>query len=88
MRLSTVDHRTIYLYYVHCVKSVQIRSYFWSVFSCIRTEFSPNTETYGPEITPYNSVFGHFSRSGKYSDYEKPLHEVETRKADETILFI
>ena len=23
----------------HCVKSVQIRSFFWSVFSCIRTEF-------------------------------------------------
>ena len=22
----------------HCVKSVQIRNYFWSVFSCIRTE--------------------------------------------------
>ena len=24
---------------VHCVKSVQIRSFFWSVFSCIRTEY-------------------------------------------------
>ena len=24
---------------VHCEKSVQIRSYFWSVFSCIRTEY-------------------------------------------------
>ena len=23
----------------HCVKSVQIQSYFWSVFSCIRTEY-------------------------------------------------
>ena len=33
----------------HCVKSVQIRSYFWSIFSCIRTR--------------NNSVFGHFSRS-------------------------
>ena len=30
----------------HCVKIVQIRSYFWSVFSCIWTE-------YGPEITAY-----------------------------------
>ena len=29
----------------HCVKSVQIQSYCWSVFS-------PNTEKYGPEITP------------------------------------
>ena len=33
----------------HRVKSVQIRSYFWSVLSCIRTR--------------NNSVFGHFSRS-------------------------
>ena len=34
----------------YCVKSVQIRSYFWwSVFSCTRTR--------------NNSVFGHFSRS-------------------------
>ena len=23
----------------HCVKRVQIRSYFWSVFSCIRIEY-------------------------------------------------
>ena len=30
----------------HCVKSVQIQSYCWSVFS-------PNTGKYGPEITPY-----------------------------------
>ena len=24
---------------IHCVKSVQIRSYLWSVFFCIRTEY-------------------------------------------------
>ena len=40
----------------HCVKSVQIRSYFWSVFSCIRTE-------YRKMRTRNNSVFGHFSCS-------------------------
>ena len=34
----------------HCVKSVQIRNYFWSVFSCIRIE-------YGPEITPHLDTF-------------------------------
>ena len=34
----------------HCVKSVQIRSYFWSVFSL-------NTGKYGPEITPYLDTF-------------------------------
>ena len=33
-----------------CVKSVQIRSYFWSLFS-------PNRWEYGPEITPYLNTF-------------------------------
>ena len=33
----------------HCMKTVQIWSFFWSVFFCIRTR--------------KNSVFGHFSRS-------------------------
>ena len=50
-------------YYKHCVKSVQIRSNFWSVFSRIWTEygylsvFSPNAGKYGPEITPYLDTF-------------------------------
>ena len=39
----------------HCAKSIQIRSYFWSVFSRIRTE-------YGPEITPYLDIFHAMSR--------------------------
>ena len=39
----------------HCVKSVQIRSFFWSVFSCIRTR--------------KDSVFGHFSRSEDFGGY-------------------
>ena len=41
----------------HCVKSVQIREFFWSIFSQIRTEyeiqseftFSPNVGNYGPK---------------------------------------
>ena len=41
--------------YLHCVKSVQ-KSFFWSVFSCIRTEygdlFSPGEGQYGAEKTP------------------------------------
>ena len=49
------------LWTYHCVKSVQIRSYFWSVFSRIQTEygeiFSPNAGKYGPEITPYLATF-------------------------------
>ena len=52
----------------HCVKSVQIRSFFWSVFSCTWTEygdlrmrynlvFSPNAGKYGPEKTSYLDTF-------------------------------
>ena len=40
----------------YCVKSVQIRSFFWSVFFRIRTE-------YGKIRTRKNSVFGNFSQS-------------------------
>ena len=43
------------LYHIHCVKSVQIRSNFWSAFSCIQSAY--NTEKYGPEITPYLDTF-------------------------------
>ena len=45
----------------HYVESVQIRSFFWSVFSRIRTE-------YGKIRTRKNSVFGHFSRSDNKED--------------------
>ena len=43
----------------HCVISVQIRSFFWSIFYCIWAE-------YRKIRTRKNSVFGHFSRSGNY----------------------
>ena len=49
----------------HCVKSVQIRSYFWSIFSCIRIE-------YRKIRTRNNSVFGHFSRS-EYHNWINPF---------------
>ena len=41
---------------VHCVKNVPIRSYFWSVFSCIQFEYKKIQ-------TRNNFVFGNFSRS-------------------------
>ena len=52
----------------HCVKSIQIRSYFWSVFSRIRNEYgyfvSLRIQSECGKIrTRNNSVFGHFSRS-------------------------
>ena len=46
-------------YGCHRVKSVRTRIYFWSVFSCIRTE---NRKIQ----TRNNSVFGHFSRSESF----------------------
>ena len=49
----------------YCVKSLEIRSYFWSVFSCIQSEFKKIQ-------TRNNSVYGHFSRS------EVGLYEVES----------
>ena len=30
---------------IHCVKSVQIRSFFWSVFFCIRAEYGEILQT-------------------------------------------
>ena len=51
----------------HLVKSVQIRSYFWSVFSCIQSE-------YRKIRTRNNSVFGHFSRT--VSEYASTLWQV------------
>ena len=39
----------------HCVNSVQIRSFFWSVFSCTGTE-------YRKIRTRKNYIFGNFSR--------------------------
>ena len=50
----------------YCVKSVQIKSFFWSVFSSIWTKygeiqylskFSPNRGKYGPEKTPSLNTF-------------------------------
>ena len=44
----------------HCVKVVQIRSFFWYVFSCIQSQisvFSPNTGKYGTEKTLHLNSF-------------------------------
>ena len=57
----------------HCVKSVQIRNYFWSLFSCTRTEYGDlrSRSLYSVRIQENAdqkySVFGHFLRSGLLS---------------------
>ena len=48
--------------FLQCVKSVQIRSFFWSVFSCIRT-------VYRKMRTRKNSVYGHFSPNESISSW-------------------
>ena len=63
---------------MHCVKSVQIRSIFWSVFSKIRTEYGEILR-----ISPYSVRirentdqkilrFGHFSHSDVYMQSKLP----------------
>ena len=48
---------------IHCVKSIQTRSFFWSIFSRIRTEygylfvFGPNARKWGPEKAPHLDTF-------------------------------
>ena len=53
----------------YCVKSV--RSFFWSVFSCIRSEhgdlLSPNTGRCGPEKTPHLDTFYAVQSNNDYS---------------------
>ena len=49
-KAKSYRHYQGYLNTGHYVKSVQIRSFFWFVFSRIRTE-------YGPEKTPYLDIF-------------------------------
>ena len=57
----------------HCVKPVQIRSFFWSLFSRIWTEYEKRYKVpfrfqseCGKTVTRKNSVFGHISRSVRH----------------------
>ena len=51
------------------MKSVQIRSFFWSVFSCVQTEYGDLLRNSPCSVRTYentdqkNSLFGHFSHS-------------------------
>ena len=68
----------------HCLKSVQIRSYFCSVFSCIQTEYgevlSPNAGKYGREITLYLDTF-HIVTFFKHYRHCSPLWNLSGVKA-------
>ena len=60
---------SLFFLVVHCVKSVQIRSFFWSVFSRIWTIISPYSVRMRENTDQKNSVFGHFSGSVCTSKY-------------------
>ena len=59
-----------------CVKSIQVRRFFWSAFSCIQSE-------YRKIRTKKNSIFGHFPRSvllqyDQSLSTDKPIAYLET----------
>ena len=53
-----------------CVKSVQIRRFYWSVFYCVRTEYGDLRTEYRPEKTPY---LGTFPAMSETQNLLKPL---------------
>ena len=71
-----LDLQPLTLWKHRCVKSVQLRSFFWSVFSFILTEYGiygvnlRNQSEYRKIRTRKTSVFGHFSRSALYFNCE------------------
>ena len=70
----------------HCLKSVQIRSFFWFVFSFIRTECRVNLHIQSEcrKIpTRRNSVFGQFSRS-EMTRFSLLLVQLKQRKKAKT----
>ena len=79
----------------HCVKSVQIRNFFYSVFSRIWTEYgevlriSPYSVRMRENTDQKNSVFGHFSRSVKTRKKDlRDLWKLNVETATLSIAFI
>ena len=71
---------------IYCVKSVQIRKNFWSVFSCIQTEYidlrskSPYSVWIQGNTDQKYSVFGHFPCSVWNNVTPGRISELETSK--------
>ena len=64
--INTIANTARFSNYWHCMESVQMRSFSWSVFSCIRTEYGVNLRIqseYKKMRTRKNSVSEYFSRS-------------------------
>ena len=71
------------------MKSIQIRSFFWSVFSRIPTEYgeipSANAGKYKPEKTPYLDTFDVVISQRKLTYY---LHDKITEGFDSYLLIV
>ena len=65
---------------LHCVKSVQIRSFLWSVFPV----FSPNTGKYIPENTPYLDTFYAVLVSSQQKVFSLTTRLVNVNQSDKT----
>ena len=71
--LGTLKSRLAGYGLYHCGKSAQIQSFFWSLFSCIRTEYGEllRKSLYWVQIQENTGqkqlhiIFGHFSRSAQ-----------------------
>ena len=77
----------------HCLKIVQIRCFFWFVFSRMRTEyakmlrisvFCPNAGKYRPEKTPYLDTFHtvwltHKQKTSKFSETNIPSSTLQSK---------
>ena len=69
MTFETILGHCLFIFDIITAWSAQIWSFFWSVFSRIRTEYGQTRSSlriqseYGKIRTRKNSVFGHFSRS-------------------------
>ena len=77
-----------------CVKSVQIRSFFWSVFSCIRTEYgdlrikSPYSVQMQENADQKKAVFELFSRSDKTLPSHQNLFKAGVNTLDHCYSFV
>ena len=71
-------------FFGHSVKSVQIQSFFWSVFSCI---FGLKTGKYGPGKTPYLDTF-HAVGILRISGIENLQHWIFSSFLDVFLMFL
>ena len=77
MQISLLEYQKIKDQFSNCVKSVLIQNFFWSVFSCIRTEYGPKTFRIWPLFTQCQTKWHDSNilaiRKRRYVFYKKPV---------------